>query len=558
MCGIPMMPPPEAVTGRKLTFEQAVAHIGGEENLVSEHGRFLIRNNAHQYLWKYPDKVTHCTACGGAIDGFYGHHGQCYACPKCGALCEFRYATKGHGKCYDEFYLYEWRRSVLDGETIVLTGADVWRDSRRTEQPHAAPLNIDPSAIYVFRPGKAVTVYKQRWYWGGKHQWEMKKEVHPEHTRWGAKALDVVMDHAEFRRAIEGTRIGRLLDLLREESGRWDTLELQAIANCARRPWLEYLYKAGQRYLAGRLLRETRISKDIVPNMRSKKPRELLGLTEAQWFEIRRDELSLTQETLKTLHAMTMLDIGPVKVAEAMKLAARTDASWRITHYILSATNSDEPRNICDRLRLLPDKPRRKILRRILSDIMHSGEWYDYYNQLARLGEVPTEGEAFTADADLAMLMPKDLARMHQRMTDRENAIREEKRARELEGKQSELEKRLDKLRKAYTFEACGLVLRPFESMAEVVTEGQRLHICIGSYAERYAAGGTIICCLRRADAPDVSWRAVEFSAATGKKVQDRGAYNDCRDGISPEDKTLLSRFWAAWDREHEKERASA
>ena len=175
---------------------------------------------------------------------------------------------------------------------------------------------------------------------------------------------------------------------------------------------------------------------------------------------------------------------------------------------------------------------------------------------------MPTEGGAFAADADMALLLPKDMARMHQRMNDRENAIRAEKRARELEGKQTALEKRLAKLRKGYTFAACGLVLRPFESMAEVVTEGQRLHICIGSYAERYADGGTIICCLRRADAPDVSWRAVEFSAATGKKVQDRGAYNDgMGHEIPPEDKKLLSRFWAAWDKAHkndEKVRVSA
>ena len=558
-----MMPEtvPDAVKGKKLTFEQAVAHIGGEKNLVSEHGRFLIKQNIHQYLWKYPDKVTHCTACGGAIEGFYGHHGQRYACPICGAHCEFRYEAKGHGKCYDEFYLYEWRRSELDGETIVLTGADVWRDSCRTNQPHKAPLHIDPSAIYVFRPGKAVTVYKQRWYWGDKHQWEMKKEVHPEHTRWATKALDVVMDPAEFRRAIEGTRIGRLFDLLREESGRWDTLELQAIANCARRPWLEYLYKSGQRYLAGRLLRETRISKDIVPNQRAKKPRELLGLTEAQWFELRRDGMQLLPGTLATLHAMEKLGIGPVKVAEAMRLAKRTPGAWRIKSHLLNDRGRYGSPSVCDRLRLLPDKPRRKILRRILADIMHSGDWKDYYDQLARLGEVPTEGDAFAADADLALLLPKDLARMHQRMTDRENAIQAEKRARELEGKQTALEKRLVKLRKAYTFAACGLVLRPFESMAEVVTEGQRLHICIGNYAEKYAVGGTIICCLRKADAPDVSWRAVEFSAATGKLVQDRGAYNDCRGGISPEDKKLLSRFWAAWDKVHndeEKARVSA
>ena len=91
MCGIPMPPPVDAVTGRRLSFDQAVAHVGGLDNLLSEHGKHLIKLNAKQYLWKYPDKVTWCTACGKPIGGFYGHHGQFYACPRCGARAEFRY-----------------------------------------------------------------------------------------------------------------------------------------------------------------------------------------------------------------------------------------------------------------------------------------------------------------------------------------------------------------------------------------------------------------------------------------------------------------------------------
>ena len=39
-------------------------------------------------------------------------------------------------------------------------------------------------------------------------------------------------------------------------------LNLTAIANCARRPWLEYVYKSGQRYLAGQLMREETIPRD--------------------------------------------------------------------------------------------------------------------------------------------------------------------------------------------------------------------------------------------------------------------------------------------------------
>lgn len=558
-----MLPPkelPDAVRGRKLTFEQAVFHIGGEQNLVSDHGRFLIRSNAKQYLWKYPDKKTWCTACGGMIEGFIGNHGRHYACPLCGERCEFRYEAKGHRRVYDEFYLYEWRRSVLDSEAIVLTGAIVYRDFTKA-QPHTAPLHTDPSALYVFRPGKAVTVYKQRWHWGRngpEGHWEQMKTVHPEHTRYGGAALKIVIDHMEFREALEGTRIGRLFDMLRDQTGRWDTLELQAIANCARRPWLEYLYKSGQRYLAGELMRAERVGREIAPRLRAKKPRELLGLNEAQWFEVRRDGIQLTQTALKTLRAMEKLNVGPVKVAEAMTLSARIEARGYIEEDLLPKTGAYGSPHICDRLARIPDKARRKILRRILGDLRHSRDWKDYYNQLARMGEIPTEGDAFAPDADMALLLPRDMPAMHQRMTDRENAIEIEKRLKALAEKQSILEKRLEKLRKQYTFTACGLVLRPYESCEEVVREGQRLHICIGSYAEKYARGDTVICCLRKAEAPDVSWRAIEFSAATGKLVQDRGAYNDARGGIPEETKTLLKAFWAEFDKAHktgEKER---
>lgn len=566
MCGIPMLPPrePDATKGRKLTFEQAAAHIGGAGQLVSENGYRLIRLNAKQYLWKYPNKTTWCTACDKPIQGFYGNHGRMYACPVCGARCEFRYAAKGHGRCYDEFYLYEWRRSVLDDETIVLTGAIVYRDSTK-EQPHLARLNIDASAIYVFRPGEAVTVYKRRWYYadGGKGRWEQQKGVYPEHTRYGGAKLEIVMDHLEFRQAIEGTRIGRLFDLLREQSGRWQDLELTAIASCARRPWLEYLYKSGQRYLAGQLMRAERVSRDVVPRQRARKPRELLGLTEAQWFEVRRDGISLTENTLRTLRLLQILDIGPVKVADAMEMAAKTDVAWHIEEEILPRRKryAYEAPNICERLARLPDKPRRKILRRILADIRHAREWKDYYGQLARLGEAPTEGDAFTPEADMALLLPKDMHAMHQRMTDRENALEAERQAKKLAKKQTDLEGRLEALRRKHSFTACGLVLRPYESCEEVIREGQRLHICIGGYADSYAEGRTVICCLRKADAPDVSWRAVEFGK-NGMRLQDRGAYNDTHGGIPEDEKELLRRFWAAFDKAHEhdrrKERASA
>lgn len=567
MCGIPMPPPPappDAVTGRKLTFDQALAHVGGLDQLISEHGRFLIKTNARQYLWKYPDKTTWCTACGKAIEGFAGRHGCHYACPICGANAEFRYEAKGHQRVYDEFVLYEWRRSVLDPETITLTAAWARRDSTHSHAPHLEQIQTSPSAIYVFRPGKAVTVYKKDSYWGrykADTPWQRVDAIHPEHTKVGTyNGADIVIDRDQFRDALEGTRIGRVFDSLREASGRWDDLELMAIANCARRPWLEYLAKCGQERLAAALMRVPHISKEIVPNQRARNPRELLGLTAGQWGEVKRDGIPLDPETLSAIRLLTRLDIGPVKVADARHILS--EDAWNIGK-LLPTRDKWGNESMGYMLRMLPDKLRRKIVRRCMREPRHIQEWSDYYNQLRRLGEVslagpkPQEGRfdnrPFAPDADPALLLPKDMHLMHQRMTERLELLRQAERARQTEALRAKFEGEiLPRLVKAYTFEAEGLVLRPYATAAEVIAEGSALSICIGMYAERYMKGGTVICCLRRADAPEKPWRAVEFDAKTGSMVQDRGYKNDAGKWAPPmKTREQLDRFWKAFNEAH-------
>ena len=548
--------------GRKLTFDQALAHVGTLDDLISEHGRWLIRQNARQYLWKYPDKITWCTACGKAIEGFVGRHGKFYACPRCGARAEFRYEAKGHRQVFDEFVLYEWRRSVIDAETVTLTATWVQRDSARTDQPHLAPLRTKTTALYVFRPDRAVTVYKVGRYTG---DWEAVNSVHPEHTKCGAwNGAQIVLDRAEFARALEGTRIGRVFDLLREASGRWEDLELTAIANCARRPWLEYLAKCGQTALAADLLRAEHVSRDVVPKPRARTPRELLGLTTGQWGEVKRDGIALTPAILERLRLLTRLDIGPVKVADAAAIA--NEPRYRLE--LLIPHRGKWGRNtVGDMVCRLPDRLRRKILRSCLRERKDIVEWQDYYLQLQELEEVPLVGRrpggehdrrVFAPDADPALLLPRDMRLMHQRMTERLDLLREAERVKQTEGLRAVFEGAiLPKLERQYRFEAEGLILRPYAGAAEVLAEGRKLSICIGGYAARYMRGETVICCLRRAEAPDVPWRAVEFQAKSGHLVQDRGYKNDAG-GKGPETQALLQRFWAAFYQSKNKRRDTA
>ena len=112
------------------------------------------------------------------------------------------------------------------------------------------------------------------------------------------------------------------------------------------------------------------------------------------------------------------------------------------------------------------------------------------------------------------------------------------------EGLKARIRKRAEALAGRYSFQACGLVLAPFQSATDIIREGMAQSICIGTYVERYASGGTILCTLRREDAPEEPFHAVEFSRTTGAMVQCRGAHNRTLDV----DEQLIRDFWAAWD----------
>jgi len=547
-----MEPIPEAIeTGRKrLTFLQAAAHIGGVERLISEDGRRLIALNAREFIWKYTGHGF-CTACGADVGDMKARHGARVNCPACGREVEFRHEARGHRRVFDQFVLYEWRRSILDPEAIALTAAHVWRDSTHIA-PESEPLRIHASALYLFRPGRGVTVYKNHC-WNDKENrcWDSVSSVHPDHTGYGGGGIEVVEDFCGFRQAVEGTRIGRLFDLLNGYSNRRDLTEVIGIANCARRPWLEYLAKCGQGKLAAALMRMPRIPRDVIPNPRARNPRALLGLTEAQWHETRRDGIDITQEMLTALSMLRRMGLGDMRMAEVRALFCQGD--WGVNYHLELIAPSDRRQRLRGMDTMgdvmnavgVPEKLKRKAYRRAIKDLQHASERRDYYEQLRRLNEDLT---------DTALLLPKDLHGMHQRMIERENALRAEAMRREAEALKEGFAARLEKLKAKYCFSACGLVLRPYESAGEVVEEGTALKICIGSYAKRYMEGGTIICALRRAEAPETPWRAVEFSTATGAMVQDRGYKNDTAGAIPEADARKLKEFWAAW-RECEKQR---
>lgn len=546
-----MTPPPDATAGKRLTFEQTIAHIGGEEHFISAEGQDLIERNSHEYIWKYPGH-GYCTACGADVGDMKARHGWGVTCPACGRGVEFRHEARGHRREFWQFCLYEWRRSAIDPEAVVLTATHVWRDSMR-DCPERTPKCAVPIALYIFRPGEAVTVYKTRYRWMGhgwsEREWNRMDEVTPAHTAYQSGGMRVVMDYGGFEAALEGTRIGRLYHLLRNGRG-YGLVEtmIDAVASCARRPWLEYLAKAGQASLASQLMTCRRIPRTVIANQRARNPRALLGLTEAQWHEARRDGIALSMEDLERLHYLRRMGLGNGHLAEALQTA-----SEYTLRYIAPMTPAErrerryETKHIGDYLANTPEKLRRRAFRKIIEDAGHMHDWEDYYRALEQLGEDFTNA---------ALVTPRDFPEMHDRMIRRLGQMKRATEARRQREKEAAFREALEKLRGKYVFRAAGLELRPFETCAEIIREGKALDICIGNYVDRYFEGKTVICCLRRAEEPDQPFRAVEFSAGDGRRCQDRGYKND-RMGVEPGLKKRLKIFWAAFDSARERRKSA-
>lgn len=528
MCGIPMAPVPDAARGRRLTFARALEHAGGVYGLITENGWRLIDQNRRDYLWKYPGHA-YCTFCQGDAGDFRARHNATVSCPLCGREVIFKHESRGHGKIYDEFCLYEWRKSAIDREVIVLTAAFVWRDSTRYA-PECEALKVRPCALYVFRPGKAVTVYKRNRYDApvdDAEGWSPRDTVTAAHTSYMGGKMAIVQDYSAFLEAMHGTRIGETFLSMSRQSYRFDTLELTAIANCARRPYLEYLDKCGQGELAAEIMRMGSVPREVIPCPRAKTPRGLTGLTEAQWHEVRRDGIRLDTDTLICMTYLRRMGLGNLHMDEIRDIIASDGNPTYHLAQLAPAVHrrqwqQDPAYDILIQART-PEKLRRKVCRRMVRELKQANEWRDYLEQLRRLGEDMTSP---------ALLLPRDMPEMHQRMIERERLLRAQGEAKRLAAMEVNFRKNLPALRRDYTFRARGLILRPYESAAEVIHEGTDLHICIGSYAERYLTGGTILCCLRQANEPDEPWRAVEFSTMTGRLVQDRGYANDTKGGV--------------------------
>lgn len=547
MCGIPM--PPNEIEDTK-SFAVLLKKAGGEP-LPEELKRLATEvQKVNNFWWRLRGGGGICGACG------HRHSGDTFKsdktwdrvqCPACGYHVAIKDEWRGRKNMIDEWFVGLWYKSPVEPETVCFAGAYMCTDYRR-DMPWLEKADIYPTRLCAFSPGESLSYKRYPWYsWGkdadktGLKGWlRMKRATKGGNIPVGAgsRKINVCIDTDSFERAMSGTKLKRVWDLLETNVGRYTdidkTPELDAIARWAS---LEYMHKAGFTQLAREGL-DGGFRKSAHIRPRAKRLDKVLGISAwyASQLRLQGDAGKVTQNTLEVYHAFKRagIEIAP---RELMQVAREFSHGWERGAEAIA--------------RVAPALKRKAFAYMRKHNTADNSYWKyndicDYWRQLEALG---------AGLDDKYALMPKDLDAAHARATAQLAALREEKKLKEAAKTDAACAKRARALKRKYTFEFDGLILAPFESAQEVVLEGMALKHCIGGYVQSYAEGNTILCKLRKTDAPDTPYMSVEFTKY-GMRTQCRGLHN--KQG-TPEEQERIRAFWAAFEaRETDKKRESA
>lgn len=143
---------------------------------------------------------------------------------------------------------------------------------------------------------------------------------------------------------------------------------------------------------------------------------------------------------------------------------------------------------------------------------------YDYKDYLKQLKELGYPSEEY-------YLYPKSLKDAHAKLTDEINKRRDEEKRKQIELQEKGYREILKKIKK-FTYSSANLVIRPVDSIAELITEGMKMHHCVATYRDKVVAEKCYIFTVRNINEPDEPLATLELSQDKKRIIQLRGKYN--------------------------------
>lgn len=457
-------------------------------------------------------------------------------CPFCWSEVTVKHVSRGIRHLYNRLDVVFYRRSAVDPDVVVAIAAHCMRPYGLADprEPWELEPIIDPRGIAVFDVKRRDDIRLQ-----SRQVWQDRCDGFAEHIGYmwkrvkSMKAMsfgdDVlfmsqrpgrVLLKDTLEAAIEGTPIARAWC----EAYLCGTDGVEALDMITRHPCVEYMTKLGLDDFVVRGMNKSLPPRLI--NWKGANMPRVLRLSRERLGQLKGKGIRLTPNLCAVLQYVDKKGIRcGIETADGVVTACRNEAA-------------NVKKALDEALEPFPPERRPKALKYIARNHdLTIRDITDLWAMLLAAGGTLNDADAF----------PKDFKIAHDRLIDRMESAKNAK-------KDIRIAARAKVLAKKFGFNFGGLILRPAETAAEVVREGQVLHHCVGTYVNKYADGETAIFVLRRAVEPDAPWRTVEISPMTGKVLQDRGLHNDWG-GYAIDDnyRAMLKMFWEAWGERKER-----
>lgn len=486
----------------KLPIEDALVHFpdapppeldGYTKKDIFPEYIFTTRQGKKQYGY-----CTHCEQ-DFEIEETLKHNEKAF-CPSCVGHCTVKASGFGRGKLIDQAYYTCYMKSAVDQDEIVAIGYRAVRDF--SGEYRGVKTAYCPQALYLFRPGVSIGYYRAVYYMGRKEGFWVNPFVQMGRVKCQFHRDSIGFLKAGFSQesivaAVAGTPFEHSTWEHYIDSCHTDMVEFFDLA--AKYPCVEYLTKLGFSGLVlGKIYDHATYS---TVYWRGKTLQKVLRLSGRDLQSAKKNPKEVSFDVLNVLRE-SKKDGSNFTLEEAVIYLKKIPP-----HYLNSlperCDNMRKGLNYLDRQYELGNSGEKKRYRDHASVIL---TWKDYIRECGHLGYDLTQKK---------VLFPKDLHAAHKETTKQVKIQANPEFDKKIRG-------RLRKLKKL-TFKHGDLLIRPIESMEEIIEEGLELKHCVGGYADRHADGKSIIMVIRKADEPDKPFYTLEV--AQGRVTQCYG-YN--------------------------------
>ena len=396
---------------------------------------------------------------------------------------------------------------------VRICGVDFYR------QPD---LECDLHKIYVFKPGECNVYRRQYAYLNGKYSYKytkIKKKISRPFTATMYKPTDTIMLNREvlikthlryYAAALPESMENHLVEWL-------NLCSLYPIAEIAAKSESKTI----QRIIQNRLCYDMK-HRDLV-NWNAKKPKDFLKIT--------LNELRDFEQSVNRSYSLETLEVYARHKKKGEKLSFEM---CQFECYLIRWFSSQYK----PLLKYVEMKELYEYRRRQQKNKTWRGErtYLDYLHH------------AQMCDYDLTqknILYPRDIQQAHDDAVANWQIVQaeKEKEKAEAEAKKYGYPERYKKLCKKYAFEHGELMIVVPKAASEIITEGNILHHCVGSYTSDHIKGQTTILFLRHISEPDKPYYTIEVNEKTKVIVQCHGFMNEWKNQKAQEVKAFEKEF---------------